>query len=347
MDNLRRFLLVFIAVIFLTLSVCGFLLSKSFSKSAKTETEYLNVKSNVDSTDSEDDVLDNFNENFLLVIGDNDSLPSELTILMNINSKTKELSFMYFPKEFKYATLADRSVGQIGMICQNKGIGKAADIISSQYEIIIDYYVYMPSDVFVEFIDLLISSDKFLNNTTPEGELILDANNAVEYELFVDLKYNSGKYNIDLNRNRRFFTGKEALQLIQFYKTQNNEYFDEMLKYYDGTDYKRINTAQSFLDAFINQKLLKTGSESFADDFQSKLTPLLSKCETNLTELNLKQIGAFFTKISSDNISYYAINGVDQYLEKHYIVYNETVIDLKNNTVPDGASVFKDKFYTN
>ena len=45
MDNLRRFILVFTCIIFVTLSVCGFLLAKSFSKSAKTENVDLTINS--------------------------------------------------------------------------------------------------------------------------------------------------------------------------------------------------------------------------------------------------------------------------------------------------------------
>ena len=348
MDNLRRFVIVFTAVIFLTLAVCGFILAKNFNETAKTKTVDLNVNANVyDPNKPQDFELGKFNENVLFVIGDKDSNPSELTILMNVNTETNELSFMYFPRQFKYATLADRSVGNMGMICRKKGISKAADIIASQYEISVDNYIYMECELFAEFIDLFVKSENPNNITTSDGQLILDATNAIEYELFVDLKYKSGKYNIDLNRNTKYFTGKEAVQLIQFYRTQNNEYPSDMLKYYDGTDGKRIVAAQAFLDAFISQKLLKTGSKTFADEFQAKLTPLLSKCETNLTEHNLKQIGTMLTRIIPDDICYYIINGNDQYLDQHYIVYNDTVTDLKSNSVLDGATTFRDKFYVN
>ena len=117
----------------------------------------------------------------------------------------------------------------------------------------------------------------------------------------------------------------------------------ELKKRYSNTKY--FNKA--FLDAFISQKLLKTGSKTFADEFQAKLTPLLSKCETNLTEHNLKQIGTMLTRIIPDDICYYIINGNDQYLDQHYIVYNDTVTDLKSNSVLDDATTFRDKFYVN
>lgn len=254
---------------------------------------------------------------------------------------------MFLPKDLKYATLSDRTVGKYGVIYNKKSISKIADIIASQFEISVDYYVHIPSDRFIEFIDLFIESDNPNTATTPDGELILDSTNAVEFELFVDLKYQSGRYNIDLNRNRKFFTGKEALQLIQFYKTQDNEYSPEMIKYYDGTDIKRIITAQAFFDAFISQKLIKTGNQAFVDVFYSKLAPIIPLCETNLIDLNIKQFGSIFTRINPLDICYYYMNGTDQYSDQYYLVYNETVTDIKNNTVLDGAITLKDKFGVN
>lgn len=354
MDNLRRFILVFITVIFVTLAVCGYILADKFNDAAKTETINLDLNANVYDPDKpSDSSLGIFNENILFVIGDKDGTPSELSVLMNVNTDANEISFMYLPKELKYSTVSDRSVGIMGMICNKKGIAKSADIIASQYEIIVDNYVYMPCNVFAEFIDLFVvdANAPLDPNATPsvsiDGKPILDNTNAVEYEIFVDLKYQSGKYNIDINRNTKYLTGNTALQLIQFYKTQNDEYDSEMLKYYDGTDLKRIIAAKDFLNAFINQKLIKTGSATFVDEFTSKLTPLLSKCETNLTEHNLKQLGSMFTKINPESISYYKINGTDQFLDQYYIVYNETVTDLTGNFILDGATVLKDKFNTN
>ena len=46
----------------------------------------------------------------------------------------------------------------------------------------------------------------------------------IDYTIPVDLKYVSGKYHIDLKKDTKKLTGSEALQLIQFYRTENNEY---------------------------------------------------------------------------------------------------------------------------
>ena len=349
MDNLRRFVLVFTVVIFFTIAICGFVLAKNYYEISKKDNVVLESDGTVFDPNAKDNLaLEDFNENILLVVGDKDGQAAELTMLVNVNTITKELSFLYFPREFKYATLADRQVDTMGVICNNKSISEAADVIASQYEITVDNYIYMPTGVFSEFIDtfavdpnLPINPNPTADPNNPEAEII---KNGVEYSIYVDLKYVAGKYNIDLNRFTKVFTGKEALQLIQFYRTQNNEYSTEMLKYYDGTDEKRIIAAQSFLQAFINQKLVKTGSETFTDEFAAKAFPLLAKCETNMTEVNMKQVGSLFTKITPENIRYFKFNGDDLYLDKHYIVYNETINDLQTNSMLDGATVLKEYF---
>lgn len=349
MDNLRRFVLVFSAIIFFMIAICGFVLANDYYEISKKDKVVLDSDGTVfDPNATDSSALGDLNENILLVIGDRDGQPAELTILVNIDTTSNKLSFLYFPRELKYSTLADRQVDTMGMICNKKSISDAADVIASQYDITVDNYIYMPTGVFSEFIDafavdpnLPIVSNPTADPNNPDAEII---KNGVEFSIYVDLKYSAGKYNIDLNRFTKVFTGKEALQLIQFYRTQNNEYSTEMIKYYDGTDEKRIIAAQSFLQAFINQKLLKTGNAAFAEEFAVKAFPLLAKCETNMTELNMKQFGSLFSKISNENIRYFKFNGDDLYLDKHYIVYNETINDLQTNSMLDGASVIKEYF---
>ena len=112
-------------------------------------------------------------------------------------------------------------------------------------------------------------------------------------------------------------------------------------------DIKRIYNSGAFISAFINQKLIKTGNPTFADEFASKINPLLAKCQTNLNETNLKQIGNLLTRINPDSIKSFVINGTDLFMDKHYIVYNDTVTDISNKSLLDGATIFKDNFKTN
>ena len=119
------------------------------------------------------------------------------------------------------------------------------------------------------------------------------------------------------------------------------------MAYYDGSDVKRIQAAQSLLHSFLTQKVIKTGDETYEQTFADIALPFLEKCETNLTETHLKQIGGIFSKVSANAIKYYRFNGTEQYLEKYYLVYNEMCTDLTSSAVQESSIVMKEYFKTN
>ncbi len=332
MDNLRRFLLVFIAVIFVTLSVCGIVLANSYQKMAKTEERNLTAAApTFNPADPENGNSGNLKENILFLIGDKDGTETELLLLANVDSENASIHFLYIPKDLKYAISSDSSVGNMGSLLAKKNAASSvADIIASFFEISVNYYVQMPCEVFAEFVNAFDRDSSGIDYTIP-----------------VDLKYVSGKYSIDLKKDTNKLGGREAMQLIQFYRTENNEYSAELMAYYDGSDVRRIQTAQSLLHAFLSQKVIKTGDESYAQTFTDTALPFLAKCDTNVTEAILKQIGEIFSKTNANGIKYYRFNGTEQYLEKYYLVYNQMCTDLTSNAVQESSIVCKEYFKTN
>lgn len=333
MDNLRRFILVFTAIIFMTLSVCGIVLANSYQKMAKTEERELAVAGpTYDPNDpSGDNASGKMKENILFFIGDKDGTETEIMVLANVDSENSSIHFLYIPKDLKYAVASSKTVSNMGSLLAKTGSASAAtDIVASFFEISINYYVQMPCEVFAEFVNALDQ----------------DAS-GIEYTIPADLKYISGKYHIDLKKDTHKLGGREAMQLIQFYRTEQNEYPAELIAYYDGSDVKRIQAAQSFLHAFLSQKVIKTGDTAYPQAFAETLLPFLEKCETNLTESHLKQIGEIFSKVSANAIRYYRFNGTEQYLGQYYLVYNEMCTDLTSNAVQESAIVMKEYFKTN
>lgn len=330
MDNLRRFIVVFTAFLFVTLSVCGILLAKSYKENAKTAVEKLNVSGEKYEPDEKDILPDKFKENILFMVGDKYASEVELLFIVNADSDKGTLSFLFIPKDLKYATISNRFIGNMGSMFKKEGISKSQDIIASFFEINIDNFVFMPSDTFIEFINVFDTDQTGINYTVP-----------------VDMKYISGRYYIDLKKGTEKITGAEALQLIQFYKTYDNEYSAELSQYYDGTDVKRIKAVQPFIQAFLSQKVIKPDDSEYAKRFADMLSPFLTKCDTNLTAENLKSIGGMFGKIKSETIRYFIVNGTDQFTDKYYIVYNETCTDLVNNTLHEGSIILKEQFSTN
>ncbi len=330
MDNLRRFILVFTAIIFVTLSVCGIVLANSYQKMAKTEEHDLTAPAPTYDPRN-NGTMGKLKENILFLVGDKDGTETELMFLMNVDSESSTIHFLYIPKDLKYAMSSDRSVGNMGNLLAKKGSASSVvDIVASFFEMSVNYYVQMPCEVFAEFVNA------FDKDST-----------GIEYTIPADLKYGIGKYNIDLKKDTKKLGGREAMQLIQFYRTENNEYSAELMAYYDGSDVKRIQAAQSLLHSFLTQKVIKTGDETYEQTFADIALPFLEKCETNLTETHLKQIGGIFSKVSANAIKYYRFNGTEQYLEKYYLVYNEMCTDLTSNAVQESSIVIKEYFKTN
>ena len=332
MDNLRRFILVFTAVIFITLCVCGLVLADSYQKTAKTEERELSVSApTYDPNGTGEDASQALKENILFIVGDQDGTETELMVLAHVDSENSSLHFLYIPKDLKYALNSDRSVGNMGNLLAKTGsAASAADTVASFFEISVDYYVQMPCNTFAEFINA------FDRDST-----------GIDYTIPVDLKYVSGKYHIDLKKDTKKLTGTEALQLIQFYRTENNEYSAALLAYYDGSDVKRIQAAQSFLSAFLSQKVIKTGDQAYAQTFTDIVLPFLEECETNLTETQIRKIGGIFSAINANAVKYYRFNGTEEYLGKYYLVYDETCTDLTSNAILDGATILRDSFSAN
>lgn len=116
MDNLRRFILVFVAIIFITLSVCGIVLADSYNKSARTEEKDLNVSAATFDPKADPNALNPIQENILFLVGDKDGGETELMLIANFNAKDSTVSFLYLPKDMKFAINSEKYVGNLGML---------------------------------------------------------------------------------------------------------------------------------------------------------------------------------------------------------------------------------------
>ena len=186
MDNLRRFILVFTAIIFITLSVCGIVLANSYQKMAKTEEHDLTAPAPTYDPRN-NGTMGKLKENILFLVGDKDGTETELMFLMNVDSESSTVHFLYIPKDLKYAMSSDRSVGNMGNLLAKKGSASSVvDIVASFFEMSVNYYVQMPCEVFAEFVNA------FDKDST-----------GIEYTIPADLKYGIGKYNIDLKKDTK------------------------------------------------------------------------------------------------------------------------------------------------
>ncbi len=324
MDNLRRFLLVFVVAIFLTLSVSGAVLAVKYNDSYITKIQKVDVDAAVyDPNKANPSLLEPFKDNILIIIGDKGNSETELVILANVNTEKSIMSFMFIPEDFKYETNE-----RAGELLKDIGAAEAADSLSSFFNTTIDYYLHLSSKNFVKMVNALDFDDT-----------------GIEYEIPCDMTYKSGSYKIDLDKGVQKLDGDKALQLIQFYRTKNNTYPASMLEFYDGSKIKRIEASQRFFEELFKQKIL-IDKKDYSEVFVERLMPVIEDCDTNLEKLQITKFGNLLKEIPSNSIRYFVAGGDNTVIDNASFVYNNKVLCLPSGDVRNGESVWEEYFIT-
>ncbi len=307
MDNLRRFVVVFTLFFFLAASVCGYILALSYDGTTDGKKEVLTVGADKYDPYGGGSAKNIFCNNILFIVGERNRPETELLLVMNYDSSAAAMTFLYIPKDIAYNT--DQSVTTMGRTfaeasrrSQEPAGAATALLISSYLNIGIPYYINLDDTAFKQFINYF---------------------GAVQFDIPADLAYRDSYYRISLPKGTQNLDGTGALQLIQFYKTADGIYSSEMLKYYDGTDQKRIAAAQNYLEAFLNQKLTKENSNRYyAENFKSLIQGFLdnARCDHNLPDEMLDIIAESIAELSGNQIQYYMFTEEKTQSDDDYIV---------------------------
>lgn len=205
-----------------------------------------------DNNDVEDNIKVVKTFTCLLLGGDRVAENTDTIILANYNPENLKLTLMSIPRDTRLSSetnkMLQNSAREAGFLVDEDdyiidkinsaypiGKGKLAKkIVSTLLDIDIDYYVYIDTKVFREIIDLL---------------------DGVEYEIPCDMDYDDPlqDLHIHLKKGKQILYGKEAEAFMRF--REPNEWNDEILKYYDGSDMKRIQAQQNFIKELLRQKI--------------------------------------------------------------------------------------------
>lgn len=325
MDNLRRFLVVFTAMFFIAAAVCGFMLVQSYNDAEGQQVEDLLVSA--PTYDPNGDTSGSiFRENILCMVADSGKKMPELTFIINVDSLSGHVSFLFIPQNMKYAISQTGEMGTFGEYCGRYAwntAGRAASLLSSFLDIHIEHYLTLSTKDFGLLISAFSSED--------EG---------VYLEIPVDIEYKNEKENLDISftAGPQYLKGAQAAQFIQFYQTQDGVYTSEMLPYYDGTDVKRIGQVQRFLDAFMCQKFTQAATNVYKEHFSELLYPYLAKGNTNLTGAILDRIATVVEQLQTDRVNYFMLNGKVVYNQNEYLEYNNT---MRNFLLEESVSTVK------
>lgn len=313
MDNLRRFIVILTIFLFFTTSICGFLLSLGYSGISKGKETDLYI--DIDPY-QENESPTYFRGNILVIVGEKTRPETDLMFVVNYDSNSSQLKFLYIPKDLKYSDPVTHETGTIGTYFSQHSGEATATLVSSILDIGIPYFINLNDSVFARMINMF------------EG---------VNYSLPVNIKYKDQYYDIDIVKGEQLFDGSRALQLVQFYKTQDNIYSSSMLTFYNGKDVNRIKIASNFVNAFINQKLGEAGKEKY--NYFELLKLLLPDCDTNITEQVLKTITAKLDKLNVNLTENYMITGKESVGLKYYIEYKNLFKDFKTGLDVDAKNI--------
>ena len=323
-------------MLILAAAVCGVRLVLSYDNFNKNLVNDLGI--DVPTYDpSGETVQSAFSDNILFICFDEDNSETQLMFIMNVDSATKSINFLFLPKEIKYNIAAGGMVGDFGSMyfgfSGSRG-SSCASAVASFFDIDINYYFCINSDEAAKLLGSFCSED---------GGVIFDVPADIYYRDY------EKDINIDLKKGAQVLNGAQIVDLLSFYKTYDGTYTKELLEYYDGTDSKRMNTAARFFDTFITQKFFEPSTDFYIRSFTELAAPFLGKCDTNLNEQVLEVIRQILSSTNSQKIGYFMPLGEVSFNDRLYLDYNGYIrnLELDDNISPSIAEdILSSKFRT-
>lgn len=317
MDNLRRFLIVFCIMFLLAAAVGGFLLSRNYQNVLGELQEDLTVDTPTYVPGGEIITGESFHKNIFCMVRDDDNPESTLMFVINADSATNSLNFMFVPRELRYSESATQTIGYFGNLPSRYSSDitrQCASKLASFLEIQIDYYISMSTEMFGNLITTFSSEDQGVSFIIPSA-----------------LNYQDDYSSIYIAKGLQYLKGESAQQFIQFYRTVNNEYNADLAMYYDGTDYKRIDIIQDFFESFITQKFTAAPTDFYRKNFTDLFLPYLNpnKSDTNMTDSVISALSGIFKDLKSANVNYYKLSGNWGYNGESYLQFNDYMKNLQ------------------
>ncbi|MCX7709665.1 MAG: LCP family protein [Clostridia bacterium] len=278
--NLRKFYLISSLIISIFLFIIGIGILSYLGRdtaSASTETtKYL------------DKIFDPFIEkkdpiNILLLGADKSSGNTDTIMLVNFNQETMKINVLSIPRDTKIYVKGS-SLPKINSAYGAGGEKLAVDTVSKLLTVPIKYYVYINTASFRKIIDIL---------------------GGVDYNVPVNMDYDdpTQDLHIHLKKGPQHLDGKKAEQFMRFRNASHAN--SEILKYYDGSDLKRIEAQQNFIKEVIRQKT----NVLYITKLNSLLQTIYSNLETNMNMDDALKLAQNFIKLKVEDVSMFKLPG--------------------------------------
>ena len=288
--NIKRYLLIFGAIVLAFVSVSAGILTARFMISPFT----LGAPGN-----AVEAVEDDGKVNILLVGRDEVGYNTDLIMVVGIDSKNNKVSVMSLPRDTRvYAAGTYRKINEVYAYAKNTG-GKPEELLINSVKDItgvpIHYYAVVNLNVFREVVDML-------------GGVYYDVPRDYDYDDdYQDL-------HIHIKEGYQLLDGKNAEGLIRF-----------RADYING-DIERINVQHDFFNEFIRQKMTLKSIGSLPEIYEC----VSKEIRSNLTLSDITSIAMSAYLSGSDNVRIETIPGEGRYVGdiSYYIVHEVGANDL-------------------
>lgn len=225
--------------------------------------------------------------NFLILIGDKGEANTDTIMLANFNPSTNKINILSIPRDTR-VNVKGLTIPKINSIYARKdGPNLIVETVSNLLDVNVNYYVYFNISTFREIIDLL---------------------GGVDITVPVNMDYDDPTQNlhIHLKKGRQRLDGKKAEQFLRF--RHPNVYTEEIKKYYDGSDIKRIEAQQYFLKELIKQK----ANIFYFTKLNSIIDVIYKNLETNITINEIMKFAKNINDISINNVTMFTLPGTSR-----------------------------------
>lgn len=275
--NLRKFYITVFTILSLFLFITGvFLLSHINTSDDGGEEKGL--------LDSIIGPLKGSTESFNVLVLGTDKVGSNTDTIMvvNFNPGTFKLNILSIPRDTR--VIYNGGTHKINAAYSAGGSKLAADAVSKLLNTRIKHYIIINLNVFREIIDLL---------------------GGVDYYIPVDMDYDDPlqDLHIHLKKGQQHLDGKKAEQFMRF--RQPNHYTDEIKKFYDGSDLRRIDAQQNFIREIIKQKL----NIKYITKVNSIIKTIFAGVETDINLNEALKMSQNIGKLNTNEITTHKLPG--------------------------------------
>jgi LCP family protein required for cell wall assembly len=237
--------------------------------------------------------------NVMLLVSDVGGTNTDAIMVVHYNPSTKQASALSVPRD-TYVTVSGLKTHKVnGIFAAKDGANRLKATLESLLGQNIDYYVFLNFKTVREIVDLL---------------------GGVDYNVPCDMIYDdpTQDLHINLKKGLRTLTGKQVEGLLRFRKP--NKWSDDVKKYYDGSDLKRIERQHDFMNEMLKQKL----TLQYIPKIGGVIDNVYSNIKTDLPLAEMLKIARGVTGFSADKFQSATLPGTAKEIDGlSYFVHSE------------------------